>query len=434
VTVLGLLTWTGGQMSGGGSTLADGGMLISGTGLKGLYGRTLTNAGRATWTGGDVNIEFDGTWNNLPGAVVDAQGNNRFGTDSVFHEEGAFNNLGTFLKSAGTGTTTGDVAFNNSGTVDAASGTLDLDGGGISAGAFLVEAGATLEFSGGTPYLLPASVVSGAGGLFFDSESFNNLNIALAGAVNVTGTSTFRAGVAEFDGSATLGGLTFTAGTLTGVGDLTIAGALNWTGGTMTGPGTTYANGATAVSGNGAKTLDGRTLVNGGTLTWTGGNFTVTNGAVLLNLAGALFDAQTDFTIVGTNSLFDNQGTFRKSAGTATTYVNQFFVNEGLVEIRTGTVTMTGDYTQTAAGTLSVNVGGLALGTQYTQLRVNGVATLDGTLTVNLVNGLVPPSGSRFAVLPYGALSGDFASLNLPDLGGHTFNLDYNGGLFLVTP
>jgi hypothetical protein len=84
--------------------------------------------------------------------------------------------------------------------------------------------------------------------------------------------------------------------------------------------------------------------------------------------------------------------------------------NNGTLAVR-GLVTIDGDYFQTAAfGTLSLNIGGTQAGTDYSQLVVNGSATLDGTLQVNLANGYQPQSGDRFHPLLADAVSGAFAA------------------------
>jgi hypothetical protein len=350
LTVSTQLTWTGGTMTGAGRTISNGTMTISGGG-KQLIGRTLTNAGTTTWTGtGDINVMYDAIWNNQSGAVMDVQGDARFGTDSIFHAQGVFNNAGTFKKSAGSGTTHGMLTFNNTGTVDAASGILDLDGGGLSSGTFTTETGATLEFSGGSPFLMSASSVSGAGNVIFDSETFNNLHMTIAGSYNVTGTTTFQsaAGSAppvEFDHDATMATLNLGTGTLSGAGTVTVTGTLNWTGGTLSGDGQLVTSGSMAISGSGGKNLDGRTLNNAGTVTWTGGgNINGGNNAVFNNQSGAVFDAQTDATLGG-GIVFNNAGTFKKSAGTGTTTVNALFSNTGTLDVETGTVKLGGTFT-----------------------------------------------------------------------------------------
>src|SRR5262249_50323412 len=144
VTVTGPLSWTGGTMSGSGHTRAQGGMTLSGSDYKYLDGRTLDNSGTATWAGSGLIYTYNrAVWNNLPGSTLDAQSDTTF----FFSGIGAlatFNNQGTFKKSVGSGTTSVEVVFNNSGTLDVQSGTVSLRRGGTSGGAFREAAGATL--------------------------------------------------------------------------------------------------------------------------------------------------------------------------------------------------------------------------------------------------------------------------------------------------
>ena len=135
--------------------------------------------------------------------------------------------------------------------------------------------------------------------MIFDSETFNNLNVTIAGSYNAIGTTTFQsaAGAAppvEFDANVTRGTLNLTTGTLTGAGTVTVTGLLSWTGGTMSGAGTTNASGGLAISGSGAA-LDARTLniTANASATWTGpGSITLGKGAVLDNQRGATFTVQ----------------------------------------------------------------------------------------------------------------------------------------------
>jgi hypothetical protein len=83
-----------------------------------------------------------------------------------------------------------------------------------------------------------------------------------------------------------------------------------------------------------------------------------------------------------------------------------------------GTLTIDGNYTQTETGTLSIELGGLSAGDGYDQLVVTGLATLDGTLSVGLIDGFQPPRGWLFTILLYGSHAGTFATVELPAAGG----------------
>ena len=70
-----------------------------------------------------------------------------------------------------------------------------------------------------------------------------------------------------------------------------------------------------------------------------------------------------------------------------------------------------GNYTQTATGILSLEIGGLEPGSQYDYLYIEGLATLDGTLSLRLLNDFLPDPDTQFTVLNFGSLSGEFAAI-----------------------
>jgi hypothetical protein len=99
-------------------------------------------------------------------------------------------------------------------------------------------------------------------------------------------------------------------------------------------------------------------LVNAASSTWTGaGGITASNGATLVNAAGATLDAQGDagLTRTGTGEVpaFLNAGTFRKSAGAGVTTIGVDFLNTGTVAIETGTVDLTGAFGNFSGTTLT---------------------------------------------------------------------------------
>jgi hypothetical protein len=98
------------------------------------------------------------------------------------------------------------------------------------------------------------------------------------------------------------------------------------------------------------------------------------------------------------------------------TLINASLLNNADVDVcqpgSPGLLTIVADYTQTSGGALVVEIGGPNAGTNFDLLNVTGQAALDGTLTVNLVNGFVPNSGDNFAVLTVGSATGVFANIN----------------------
>src|SRR5262249_51701272 len=138
-----------------------------------------------------------------------------------------------------------DTRFDNTGLLDVETGTLALAGDGINSATFKVAAGATLNFTNGTytlgagsPLTRPGTVLFGTPGQ--ESPSFNNTT--LSGAYDV-GDTTIAGGTVNFTYDITLPRLTFSGGTVTGAGNVTVAGLLTWKAGTMTGTGHTVAEG-----------------------------------------------------------------------------------------------------------------------------------------------------------------------------------------------
>ena len=89
----------------------------------------------------------------------------------------------------GSTTNTISTPFNNLGTLDVQSGTLLLTGGGASSGSFTAQAGATLQFGGGTHALEAASSLAGAGSVVISNGTvnWNGASYRLEGTTSVTG-------------------------------------------------------------------------------------------------------------------------------------------------------------------------------------------------------------------------------------------------------
>ena len=141
-------TWTGGTMSGGGTTrIAAGATLQVGGGLKVLADRTIRNEGTlvdSTSYPGDNRwrVELDGA------AVLDNAGVMDIRTDGSWENASGtagtlvINNSGVLTKSAGTGSFWLGATLNNSGTVQGDTGALRFVGGGSSSGGATAPAAA----------------------------------------------------------------------------------------------------------------------------------------------------------------------------------------------------------------------------------------------------------------------------------------------------
>lgn len=193
----------------------------------------------------------------------------------------------------------------------------------------------------------------------------------------------------------TIQGLTFGGGTITrGAGfTLTTNAPFNWTGGTLNGAGTLQVNGAGSITGT--------RVVNGGVMQFGGGTFTHNGGAQLQLNSGAVARVQTGAVYVGnatvgntiltatsgTGSLIvDAGGTFRKTG------TNDFFVNSGvtvnnsgLADVQQGFLRVESGATWTNTGAINVASGAtfLAAGT----VNLNTGSSVSGAGTFHLISG-----------------------------------------------
>jgi hypothetical protein len=135
VSVVNEMNWTAGTMSGGGRTIISPGATLNAAipSVAILSGRTLENGGTILLTGtGNLGVTGGAVITNRPGALFRFENESAFGLGGTAN--GRFDNVGTFRKSAGAGTSTvvNGLTFNNSGTVDIRSGILAANGGYVS--------------------------------------------------------------------------------------------------------------------------------------------------------------------------------------------------------------------------------------------------------------------------------------------------------------
>ncbi|HEY3281878.1 MAG TPA: hypothetical protein VGN26_06345, partial [Armatimonadota bacterium] len=162
-------------------------------------------------------------------------------------------------------------------------------------------------------------------------------------------TAAISAGAAiTVPSGVTLSGLELGGATLLG-GDITVTKLMDWTSGTVSSKLTVPQGSQLNLSGDTDKALLNATLNNAGTVTWTGKGRLVFTSSTLNN--SGLFDCQSDSLLVGWLAgpqVFNNTGTFRKSAGDgATQFTNGCQLNNsGIVETDTGSLLFPG-YTHT---------------------------------------------------------------------------------------
>ncbi len=188
--------------------------------------------------------------------------------------------------------------------------------------------------------------------------------------------------------------------TLAGTNHIAVQGVLNWGGGTLaSNTAVTLATGAQlniASAANYSKFLDGN-LTNAGTITWqpTGG---LRIAGVLHNLPGGVLDAKLDLALSRAGpGIINNDGTFRKSAGTGSLNFQVPMLNNGIVDIQTGRLTL-------ADGSV-LNNGCAFTGTGATWLD-SGTITLNGNVhSENLVlryNAMLTGTGGISGTLTWG--------------------------------
>jgi hypothetical protein len=435
VVVGGTMSWTGGGMSGAGTTFIPAGvtLTINNPSPIGITSRTLDNAGTITWSGGFMDLGA-AVITNEPGGLF------QLATPASIEFSGGFprlDNAGT-LNLAGTGTAAfGGVALNNFNAVNIQGGTLALLGGGNNSGSISVPDGAMLNLGGVSFTSSSNSSIIGGGELLTSADSASlggTINVTgsniLGGSVDFTGnyictnTMLISQGSASFDGTGLVAPSSLTlSGTVAAIGgaqNVTVSGAMTWTGGSMNGSGRTIiAPGATLTIANSSfVTMNSRTLDNAGTIVWTGPGQINLNAALFTNRPGALFNAQCAGTIqfAGGSPRIDNCGIFRKSADPGTLTLSQvFFTNYGTVDIQSGVLdTIFGGYASSSNAILNCAIGGTVPGTNYGQLLVSGSVTLNGVLSVNLTNNYVPTTNDSFTVLTAGTCNGTFANFVYP--------------------
>ncbi|HEV2968718.1 MAG TPA: PEP-CTERM sorting domain-containing protein, partial [Pirellulales bacterium] len=231
------LELSAGTMSGTGITNANGGLSIDGY-PNFLDTRTLNNGGSATFTGTTAGLlyVYNGATINNSGTFDAGWAANYSNTISPNGTSGTFNNSGTFTRSVGTGMTTINIPFANTGTVDVQAGTLEFDG------SLSIGNNSSLKVSGGKLRINvtgAASVgtgatasISGAGTLELAS-SISALGVAspTADRVAISNTSTAAAGLLISAGNQQVGAISGSGNVQVNAGtsltaDSIIAGAL----------------------------------------------------------------------------------------------------------------------------------------------------------------------------------------------------------------
>jgi T5SS/PEP-CTERM-associated repeat protein len=106
--------------------------------------------------------------------------------------------------------------------------------------------------------------------------------------------------------------------------------------------------------------------------------------------------------------------------------------NGGLLSpgISPGTLILTGNFSQTASGDMLVELASTA---SFDRLLVSSTATLNGTLTIQLLDGFIPNVGQSFTFLAADDVDGTFATEMLPSVPNLAFDVIYNSQSVVLT-
>ena len=306
-------------------------------------------------------------------------------------------------------------------------------------------------------------LVDPAGDLLIDQA----LTIAAGGRLSGSGTVTAVGGIAN-QGEIDLGsqGLYVAGGALTNTGLVRGSGTIdntlvNSTGGEvrvaagqrmhLTNLGDQFSEGRIDVVGNATQAaeieFDGELTNNKIT-----GNIAASHATLRFN--GGLTNHGDVRVSFGTSNVFgdidNSEGTIIVSGTSNVTFYDDF-LNNGIVKVSKGSTAVyfgsvtggddfTGSGTNFFEGNLSpgnspagIRFGGdVVLGTgsvtlielagtdagEYDQLLIAGNLEVGGQLQVDLLDGFAPEAGDLFDILDFATLSGSFAAMNLPGLGG----------------
>ena len=408
VNANGLFNWRGGSVLQP-LTVGAGGVLNLTNAVLRQVQVPLTNWGTVNWGGGQLHVYNDASvWlggiYNEAGGVFDVKCDQPLTAQSGAGWE-SFANNGTFRKSAGPGTTTVSVPFNNSGTVEVQTGTVLFNWGGMLGGRYTMDAGAAITLGGGmfVQSGLPAFTGAGlarmvAGSLTLTTDVISGLDMA---GGNLYLAPTFQNGSIT---NLTLNGMVL-------YGANTVSGVLDWQVGQVVGALTVGAGGVLNLT-NAVLRQVQVPLTNWGTVNWGGGQLHVYNDASvwfggIYNEAGGVFDVKCDQPLTAQSGAgwesFANNGTFRKSAGPGTTTVSVPFNNSGTILSEKGTLLFDSIYSFTPNSNLRFTLNGTNPGIDFGQVRfVTPWDPTNGVVSGQVATGFHPPSGTQYRVISGG--------------------------------
>ncbi|HUL51081.1 MAG TPA: hypothetical protein VLU94_00715 [Candidatus Nitrosotalea sp.] len=405
----GVLTITNGGLQGYLTIQPSGQLQLFGPAAKNLYQLVLNNEGTVTWSDG---VLLGGS---TPSTVISNAGMWQITGDSTFYDAYGgpsmiWDNRGTLRKAAGTATTliSGFNLINEpGGVIDVLSGTLSLNGdtNSVLGGSLTASAPGLMSITGGI-WTDAGGSASGTGTNRFNGGTLN-LRTNIIPGLRLTGGTVYVTGATTFQEAGVITNLTLDGSQLRGT-NVVSDGTLTINSGGVDGQLTVLSAGQVMLATSAAKNLYQLVMNNQGTVTWSDGVLLggSTPGTVISN--AGMWQITGDSTFYdaygGPSMIWDNRGTLRKAAGTATTLISGFnLINQttGLIQVDTGTLQLPSGFTNTS-GTLRLNGG--TLNANGTLGFIGGTLEGDGTLGANtLTGGTITPGQSGPGILRFNA-------------------------------
>jgi hypothetical protein len=428
-----------------GGTVTQSGMTLTGTGTLDMDGIVDLDVDLATSSATIV----------LDAATVNGPGDLSLGAGGVLDIQGAtinaeIDNLGTVVTSE---TTNINAGITNGGDFSTA-GTTNINAGVLNTGDFSTSGATTVTgtvtnssnfTAGGTTDLQGA--LDNSGGAFVahaltgvdgavTTDAASTITVEAVGATEAVLTSALGfTNDGEIVLTADAGGsdatLDVTAGTLTNGAGGTITSEVGGGGGGRTLAAVLANEGTLAVDHDLGIDEPEADHDNGGTISLTGGDLTITqsgatpsvtvNGGLELGAGRTLTVTAGAFDMVAGSSL---SGTGTLDVSAAVPGISSADVSPGA---SAGALGYTGDYPQGVNGDLTVEIGGLSPVSQHDVFDVSGNANLGGDLQLSLINGFFPSLGDTFRILNAGSRTGFFNNVAGALIGGGLiFEVDYD--------
>ena len=298
-----------------------------------------------------------------------------------------------------------------------------------STGATAVSSGKSLQVLAG---------VQGTNFIWVGSQSsdwFTPGNWSPVGIPGALDEATVNGGTVSVSKSTTVGLVNLTSGTISGPGLLSTTSGFIWDGGSLSCPVLIQTNASLFIDNSSTLNLYSP-LTNGGTVNWLGtANLSINNNLYvgtsggIVNLPGAVFNAQNDQAVLNGNGspYFNNAGTFIKSAGT-NSIIGISFNNSGRVLLQSGGIAFNGNVS-------GVN-GAMFTGSRTNVLGGSGVLTLAGGVTLsNVVLAVAGIGGNGTVFGSFNWISGTLNPSSSLTLGvGGVMNLNGSGPIYLDGP